>query len=99
MDGFEGKTPRARYDYPFAEPPAPGAAIEVAPDAGWPPTTDRGLIEPIASQIPADAAGGFPIVGLYLEPEAAQLDEDPKRRSIDGLKNEFDPVFMTHRGR
>ena len=35
MDGFEGKTPRARYDYPFAEPPAPGAAIEVAPGVRW----------------------------------------------------------------
>lgn len=35
MDGFEGKTPRTRYDYPFAEPPAPGETIEVAPGVRW----------------------------------------------------------------
>lgn len=35
MDGFEGKTGRARYDYPFAEPPAPGATMEVAPGVRW----------------------------------------------------------------
>lgn len=35
MDGFEGKTGRARYDYPFADPPAPGATMEVAPGVRW----------------------------------------------------------------
>lgn len=35
MDGFEGKTERARYDYPFAEPPAVGATLEVAPGVRW----------------------------------------------------------------
>jgi glyoxylase-like metal-dependent hydrolase (beta-lactamase superfamily II) len=35
MDGFEGKTERARYDYPFSEPPAPGATLEVAPGVRW----------------------------------------------------------------
>jgi hypothetical protein len=33
MDGFEGKTERVRYDYPFAEPPEPGTTMEVAPGA------------------------------------------------------------------
>jgi glyoxylase-like metal-dependent hydrolase (beta-lactamase superfamily II) len=35
MDGFEGKTGRARYDYPFAEPPAAGTTLEVAPGVRW----------------------------------------------------------------
>ncbi|HOZ28476.1 MAG TPA: MBL fold metallo-hydrolase, partial [Hyphomonadaceae bacterium] len=35
MDGFEGKTERARYDYPFAEPPAVGTTMEVAPGVRW----------------------------------------------------------------
>ncbi|OYW42512.1 MAG: MBL fold metallo-hydrolase [Rhodobacterales bacterium 12-64-8] len=35
MDGFEGKTERARYDYPFAEPPAPGAVLEIASGVKW----------------------------------------------------------------
>lgn len=35
MDGFEGKTERARYDYPFAEPPVPGTTMEVAPGVRW----------------------------------------------------------------
>lgn len=35
MDGFEGKTEKARYDYPFAEPPAVGATLEVAPGVRW----------------------------------------------------------------
>jgi len=35
MDGFEGKTERVRYDYPFAVPPAPGATLEVAPGVKW----------------------------------------------------------------
>lgn len=35
MDGFEGKTERARYDYPFAAPPEPGSVIEVAPGVKW----------------------------------------------------------------
>jgi glyoxylase-like metal-dependent hydrolase (beta-lactamase superfamily II) len=35
MDGFEGKTERARYDYPFAEPPQPGTTMEVAPGVRW----------------------------------------------------------------
>lgn len=35
MDGFEGKTEKARYDYPFAEPPAVGATMEVAPGVRW----------------------------------------------------------------
>ena len=35
MDGFEGKTERARYDYPFAEPPAEGTTLEVAPGVRW----------------------------------------------------------------
>lgn len=35
MDGFEGKTERVRYDYPFAEPPAPGTTLEVAPGVRW----------------------------------------------------------------
>jgi glyoxylase-like metal-dependent hydrolase (beta-lactamase superfamily II) len=35
MDGFEGKTERARYDYPFAEPPAVGTTLEVAPGVRW----------------------------------------------------------------
>jgi len=35
MDGFEGKTERARYDYPFAEPPTPGTTMEVAPGVCW----------------------------------------------------------------
>lgn len=35
MDGFEGKTERARYDYPFAEPPATGTSLEIAPGVRW----------------------------------------------------------------
>jgi glyoxylase-like metal-dependent hydrolase (beta-lactamase superfamily II) len=35
MDGFEGKTEKARYDYPFAEPPVPGTVLEVAPGVHW----------------------------------------------------------------
>ena len=35
MDGFEGKTERARYDYPFAEPPAVRTTLEVAPGVRW----------------------------------------------------------------
>jgi glyoxylase-like metal-dependent hydrolase (beta-lactamase superfamily II) len=35
MDGFEGKTERVRYDYPFAEPPQPGTTMEVAPGVRW----------------------------------------------------------------
>lgn len=35
MDGFEGKTERARYEYPFAEPPALGTTLEVAPGVRW----------------------------------------------------------------
>ncbi len=35
MDGFEGKTERARYEYPFAEPPEPGTTLEVAPGVRW----------------------------------------------------------------
>ena len=35
MDGFEGKTERARYDYPVAEPPEPGTKLEVAPGVWW----------------------------------------------------------------
>lgn len=35
MDGFEGKTGRARYDYPFAEAPEPGTTLEVAPGVHW----------------------------------------------------------------
>ena len=35
MDGFEGKTARQRYDYPFAEPPAPATTLEVAPGVRW----------------------------------------------------------------
>jgi glyoxylase-like metal-dependent hydrolase (beta-lactamase superfamily II) len=35
MDGFEGKTGRARYDYPFTEPPATGTTLEVAPGVRW----------------------------------------------------------------
>jgi len=35
MDGFEGKTEKARYDYPFAEPPAVGTTLEVAPGVRW----------------------------------------------------------------
>jgi glyoxylase-like metal-dependent hydrolase (beta-lactamase superfamily II) len=35
MDGFEGKTEKARYDYPFAEPPAVGTTMEVAPGVRW----------------------------------------------------------------
>ncbi len=35
MDGFEGKTERARYEYPFEEPPAVGTTIEVAPGVRW----------------------------------------------------------------
>lgn len=35
MDGFEGKTERARYGYPFAEPPAVGTTLEVAPGVRW----------------------------------------------------------------
>lgn len=35
MDGFEGKTERARYDYPFAEPPEVGTTLEVAPGVRW----------------------------------------------------------------
>lgn len=35
MDGFEGKTERARYDYPFAEAPEPGTTLEVAPGVHW----------------------------------------------------------------
>ena len=35
MDGFEGKTERARYEYPIAEPPAGGAALEIAPGVRW----------------------------------------------------------------
>ncbi len=35
MDGFEGKTERARYDYPFAGPPTPGTTMDVAPGVRW----------------------------------------------------------------
>ncbi|RYG30993.1 MAG: MBL fold metallo-hydrolase, partial [Burkholderiales bacterium] len=35
MDGFEGKTEKARYDYPFAEPPEVGTTLEVAPGVRW----------------------------------------------------------------
>ncbi|MEZ5938309.1 MAG: MBL fold metallo-hydrolase [Hyphomonadaceae bacterium] len=35
MDGFEGKTTRARYDYPFESPPEPGTTLEVAPGVLW----------------------------------------------------------------
>ena len=35
MDGFEGKTERQRYDYPFAEPPETGSSLEVAPGVRW----------------------------------------------------------------
>lgn len=35
MDGFEGKTERARYDYPFGEGPEPGVTQEVAPGVRW----------------------------------------------------------------
>ncbi|HVY87303.1 MAG TPA: MBL fold metallo-hydrolase [Hyphomonadaceae bacterium] len=35
MDGFEGKTERTKYDYPFGDPPAPGTVKEVAPGVNW----------------------------------------------------------------
>ncbi len=35
MDGFEGKTERARYDYPFAAPPQSGTTLEIAPGVRW----------------------------------------------------------------
>jgi glyoxylase-like metal-dependent hydrolase (beta-lactamase superfamily II) len=35
MDGFEGKTERVRYDYPFGDPPTPGTVMEVAPGVKW----------------------------------------------------------------
>lgn len=35
MDGFEGKTERARYAYPFEAPPEPGRTLEVAPGVRW----------------------------------------------------------------
>jgi glyoxylase-like metal-dependent hydrolase (beta-lactamase superfamily II) len=35
MDGFEGKTERAKYDYPFGDPPVPGTVMEVAPGVNW----------------------------------------------------------------
>ena len=35
MDGFEGKTERARYDYPCGDAPAPGTSKEVAPGVRW----------------------------------------------------------------
>ena len=35
MDGFEGKTGRRRYDYPFAEPPEPGTTLKVAEGVLW----------------------------------------------------------------
>lgn len=35
MDGFEGKTERARYDYPCGEPPEPGVTREIAPGVRW----------------------------------------------------------------
>lgn len=35
MDGFEGKTERARYVYPFEAPPEPGTTMEVAPGVRW----------------------------------------------------------------
>lgn len=35
MDGFEGKTGKRRYDYPFAEPPEPGTTLQVADGVLW----------------------------------------------------------------
>jgi glyoxylase-like metal-dependent hydrolase (beta-lactamase superfamily II) len=35
MDGFEGKTEKVRYEYPFAEPPGPGQTLEAAPGVFW----------------------------------------------------------------
>jgi glyoxylase-like metal-dependent hydrolase (beta-lactamase superfamily II) len=35
MDGFEGKTPRARLDYPFETPPPPGTMMAVAEGVYW----------------------------------------------------------------
>ncbi len=35
MDGFESKTGKRRYDYPFAEPPEPGTVLEVADGVLW----------------------------------------------------------------
>jgi glyoxylase-like metal-dependent hydrolase (beta-lactamase superfamily II) len=35
VDGFEGKTERTKYDYPFAAPPEPGQSLEVAPGVRW----------------------------------------------------------------
>ncbi len=35
MDGFEGKTGKRRYDYPFAEPPEPGVTLKVAEGVHW----------------------------------------------------------------
>lgn len=35
MDGFEGKTGRRKYDYPFAEPPEPGTTLKVAEGVLW----------------------------------------------------------------
>jgi len=35
MDGFEGKTAGGRYEYPFGEPPGPGAVLDVAPGVKW----------------------------------------------------------------
>jgi len=35
MDGFEGKTERARYEYPVADAPEPGTSFEVAPGVRW----------------------------------------------------------------
>ncbi len=35
MDGFETKTGKARYEYPFEAPPEPGTTLEVAPGVLW----------------------------------------------------------------
>jgi glyoxylase-like metal-dependent hydrolase (beta-lactamase superfamily II) len=35
MDGFEGKTERARFDYPFPDPPPSGTLLQVAPGVFW----------------------------------------------------------------
>jgi glyoxylase-like metal-dependent hydrolase (beta-lactamase superfamily II) len=35
MDGFEGKTERARFIYPFPDIPEPGITLEIAPGVRW----------------------------------------------------------------
>ena len=35
MDGFSGKTPRPKLDYPFEAPPLPRHAVDVAPGVKW----------------------------------------------------------------